>query len=177
MASDTSASAPLALPGATGLRTSPKQETPSASKPRVSDADTVAGDTSTSGAEVPDITSPHELTVWVWSCSVKFVILSRADNGDRYNKQVEDVLTRLETSFETMSTQMLDKSECCRLPPHGVYFMLMGLPVQSIAKVEAIGKRIDTVEQSISDLIEGNLTDSIHVSASNEVHAGRTERS
>jgi hypothetical protein len=76
-----------------------------------------------------------------------------------------------------MSTQMLEQSEFCRLPTHGVYFQADGPPFQSIAKVEALGKRIDTVEQSISDLIEGNLTDSIHVSASNEVHAGRTERS
>ncbi|KAK9893903.1 hypothetical protein P389DRAFT_198639 [Cystobasidium minutum MCA 4210] len=55
-----------------------------------------------------DISSPHELTAFV-----------------------DDVLTRLEATFDNMSSQVLER-------------------------LETISKRIDTVELSISDLMQGN---------------------
>jgi len=59
---------------------------------------------------VPDITSPHELMVFV-----------------------EDVLGKLETNFDAVSNQVLER-------------------------LEAISKKIDTVEQNISDLMQGNAS-------------------
>jgi len=60
---------------------------------------------------IPDITSPHELMVFV-----------------------EDVLGRLESNFDTMSNQVLQR-------------------------LETISKRIDMVEQNISDLMQGNASE------------------
>lgn len=76
-----------------------------------SEGSATGADTSLADAGVPDITSPHELTAWVRRSRYK-TMPTPADSG----LQVEEVLTRLEKNFETMSTQMLDRSADLRLP-------------------------------------------------------------
>jgi len=104
-------------------------------KPTTSSTATAATMTTSRAAEdisKLDISSPHELTAFVGASLSSCHRAAMAELGNHL--QVDEVLARLENTFDTMSSQVLDR-------------------------LDIISKRIDNIELSISDLVQGNSLD------------------
>lgn len=72
-----------------------------------------AGKAATPAGAPPDISSPHELTAFV-SLSHSPLLCRAKAKTDR--RQVENLLEQLDSKFDEMSTQILDRSTSSRLP-------------------------------------------------------------
>lgn len=113
---------------------------PGLNNKQIDDVEKPPNPTSTSSNNLRDISSPHELTAFV---GVRTYIF----HPSSHRCQVENLLGELETKFDNLSSQMLDKSlSICFLP----FYMF---PFQT--PVNQMSDRVDALEAAIQDVING----------------------
>jgi heat shock factor-binding protein 1 len=99
-----------------------------------------------------DISSPHELTAFVRSTPFLFF----RPRHDRRKLQVETLLEQLDTKFDDMSSQIIERSalSCSPLSCGVSSYMAYGLIYMHA--VMQMSQRVDALEGSIQDIINGD---------------------
>lgn len=100
-----------------------------------------------------DISSPHELTAFVRSLPSFFF----RPRHDRRTSQVETLLEQLDTKFDDMSSQIIERSA---LPCSPLSCILYDLWSHYMHAVMQMSQRVDALEASIQDIINGDAPSS-----------------
>jgi heat shock factor-binding protein 1 len=97
----------------------------------------------------PDISSPHELTAFVRPYFKPLIFLLTS------GIQVENLLEQLDKKFDDMSEQILDRSP--------LFTLLFFEPIRDLFPlvVSQMSTRVDALEASIQDIINGDVTGSV----------------
>ena len=118
-------------------------------------------------ANPADISSPHELTAFVRCiCVLTFPsslhFLLPIVSLSNFFFQVETLLEQLDTKFDDMSSQIIDRSAWC---PHPLSHLLSSSSlISNIVKfftVMQMSQRVDALEASIQDIINGDAPSSV----------------